>query len=268
MKIPIIWFWTYKMTPEETYNSVRIAIDNWYKHIDTAQRYDNEEQIWKAILDSKIQREKIRITSKLRISNYNKKKCSLSIENSLKKINSDYIDLFLLHRPDKINNYDTHKYILECLLTFKSKWKIKNIWVSNFNCELLKQAQIFTWNQILVNQIEYHPTLRQKNIKKCCKDTNTLIEAYAPFAHWHIFKFDILNKIAQKHNKTVWQIILKRLIDQNIIILPKSTNKKHIKENINIFNIQLDNIDKKNIESLPNNHRYFDRKERSPKRDD
>lgn len=255
MEIPKIWIWSRKKTWKECYKLIKNALEIWYKHIDTAQIYNNEEEVGKAINDFWINRENLFITTKIRIDNYWYEQTLFSVEKSLEKLQTDYIDLLLMHWP---TNQEEHKQTLKAMTKLKNEWKVQKIGVSNFNIKQLEKAIEYTNNQIYTNQIEHHVYLGQQKMQNFCSKNKIKITAYSPLWHWHILKDKTLEKIAQKHWKTISQIALKRLsqVHKNIII-PKSSDPKHLKENLNIQNFKLDQKDIEEIQKLPKTYRYI-----------
>lgn len=264
INIPQIWLWTWQTVWNQCKEIIELAINIWYNHIDTAQIYWNEKEVWVWIKNSKINREKIFITSKVRISNFGFKKTIESTENSLKLLWVDYIDLMLLHWPQ---TKDLHKSSLDWLMKLQSEWKIKYIWVSNFNIDFLEDAQNHTWWQIFVNQFEFHLYLYQEKLVNFCKKNNIIIEAYSPLCSGKT-KDDIqLQKIWEKYWKTKFQVMLKRLIQRfDCVILPKSTKLEHLNQNLEIKDFMLDQDDFQLIEKLPKDRRFLN-PPFSPKRD-
>lgn len=264
MKLAKVWFGTWEILWDKCIESVNKAIKAWYKHIDTAQIYQNETEVWNWIMQSEIKREDIQITSKLWKDNMSSENTILnSLEDSLRKLKTNYLDLFLVHWPlDNETNLKTIKTLINC----KKNWLIRSIWVSNFTIQNLEYIDKNIWlDQIDFNQIEYHLFFEPKNIINYCNSKWIKIIAYSPLSHWKILKDPQIKMIGDKHNKTRGQIALKWLIDKNIHIIPKSVN--HMEENINIFDFELDNEDKKRLNNLPKDRRII-KPPFVPKRDD
>lgn len=237
MEIPKIWIWTRKLIWDSCVNIVKEWLEIWYTHIDTAQIYWNEKEIWKWIKESCVNRNNFFLTTKVWIKNFWYKSTINSIERSLKDLNTDYIDLVLLHWPvDKNIHIETYN----ALLSLKDKWKINKIWVSNFTIEYLSDLINNFWNEIYNNQIEYHLEFVPKNIKDYCDNNNIKVSAYSPLWHWEILNNEYLKKIADEYDKTTAQIALKWLIQtQWVIIIPKTSKIENLKSNIEIFDFEL-----------------------------
>lgn len=254
--IPDIWLWTWKLLWNECIDVIKTALDVWYRHIDTAVIYGNEKEIWIWIKDFGIKRNDLWITTKVWIDSFEYNKCKKSVENSLKDLQVDYLDLVLLHWPSKEMNYD-HSQTFDALMELKDQWKIRNFGVSNFTVSMLKDAIKYTNWQIFTNQVEYHVNLDQSKIKSVCDEFDLVLEAYSPLAHGHVFKNSLLIDIANKYWKTVSQIALKWLLQQKkVVALPKASNRNRLIENISLDWWKLDEEDLTIIWSLPKNYRY------------
>ncbi len=269
MTIPRLWLGTRQLVWDECYTTVLQALQMWYLHIDTASVYHNEDTIGDAIIDSWISREKIRLTTKLFINHYQTRELILqSIHHSLSQLQTSYLDLVLLHRP---TNHEEHHLVLDTLLELQSQGIIKHIGVSNFNSEQLIDAIDYTNNNIYAYQWEYHICLDQTKILQTCKDNNILFEAYSPLAHGKLWNHEdivsTLKFIADKHQISSSQVMLSRLRSQGIVILPKTTKKEHLFENMMLDHIILDEEDKRLINWFPKNFRYCNPVQIAPIRD-
>lgn len=253
MHIPPLWLGTYQIPNDHVTNLVREAFDIGYRHIDTAQIYDNETGIGKAVAQKTVPRDQYRLTTKVRINQYNKQNCRASIEQSLRDLQTDYLDLVLLHRP---NTRVGHHEALDALMQLKQEGKIREIGVSNFPILQLQDAIDHTNNQIFTNQIEMHPLFDPVQIRTFCQENNVLVSAYSPFAHGKIFDNVILEKIAQKHNATIAQVALAwTLFVSQWIVLPKASSPARLQENLDALHLTLDGEDFALIAALPKDQR-------------
>lgn len=253
LSIPSIWLWTYQIPNDHVTDRVIQAREIGYRHIDTATLYENEWGIGKAIAQKTLPRDQYRLTTKVRINQYTKDKCRASIEQSLKNLQTDYIDLVLLHRP---NTRVGHHEALDALLQCKQEGKIREIGVSNFPILQLQDAITHTNNQIFTNQIEMHPLFDPVNIRTFCQANKVLISAYSPFAHGRIFDNVILAQIAKKHNATISQVALAwTLFVSQWIVLPKASSPVRLQENLNALQLTLDAEDFALIDTLPKDQR-------------
>lgn len=255
MHLPTIWLWTYWITWQQFTDVCLQAFDLWYRHIDTAQVYENEQWVWNALQAMSLDREEVFVTTKVWLDKFWYDKCQQSVEESLRKLQTEYIDLVLLHRP---NTRADHHGTLDALMELQQQWKIKHIGVSNFTIALLQDAIEHTWWKIVTNQIEYHCLFDPVKIRTFCQEQGIQITAYAPLWHRDIFEYDELEEIWNKYWKSAAQVALRRLIEQEwVSIIPKTKSVERLQENIDIFDFTLDDSDKELIGSLPKDRRHF-----------
>ena len=246
------------------YETVYHALKIGYRHIDTAQMYQNEASVGQAIIDAKIPREEIFITTKQR-GHSTLKKMRESFEESLKKLQTDYVDLYLIHWPnhDKRINQQTWS-LFESLY---QEGKVKAIGVSNFQRHQLED--LFETATILpmVNQVELHPGLSQVPLKAYLDRKNIMIESYGPFMKGGVFEGiwgEALSKIAHKHQKTIAQIVIAWGLARGILMIPKSVTKERIEENFHAKDIILDAEDMDIINGLNRGKRVYTDPDNSP----
>lgn len=247
LEIPVTGFGVYQISKEDCKKSVLSALKAGYRHIDTAQAYFNEEQVGEAIKASGLKREEIFVTTKIWIDNYGEGKTYVSVIESLRKLQLDYVDLILLHQP--IGDYYGAYHDLEKLY---KEGKVKSIGVSNFYPDRLVDICLFSEIKPMVNQIEINVFNQQNEAKKWADKYGVVLEAWAPFAEGrnNMFKNETLTQIANKHNKTVAQVILRWLLQREIVSLAKSVHENRIKENYDIFSFSLDEEDMNLIATL------------------
>ena len=248
VKMPVVGFGVFQVKDEEECKRVVLdAIDAGYRLIDTAQSYGNEEAVGKAIQETNVPREELFITTKVWISNYGYEKAKASVEESLKKMQLDYLDLVLLHQPFK----DYHG-AYRALIDLYKEGKIKAIGVSNFYPNILTNFCEVVKVKPVVNQVELHPYYTQEKALETMKYYNVIPEAWAPLGggRYNPFEDEMLKEIAEKHNKTVGQVILRWNIQRGVVVIPKSTHVERIKENIDIFDFELNEEEMKQISSL------------------
>ncbi len=254
IKMPIVGFGVYQIPKELTKDSVIDAIKVGYRHIDTAQGYKNEKEVGEAIKECGISRDKLFITTKIWVDNFGYSKTKDSFEASLKRLQTTYLDLVLIHHPFS-DYYGTYKALEE----YYEQGKIKAIGVSNFYPDRL--ADLIAFNKIKpqVNQIEINPFYQRKNEIFFMEQNNVQVEAWAPFAEGKnkIFSNPILVSIGNKYHKSPAQVILRWLIEQNIVVVSKTTHLERMKENFNIFDFKLDSNDMELIKSLDLNQSQF-----------
>ena len=246
-KIPVLGFGVYQIPKEETKEVVISAIKAGYRHIDTAQAYLNEAEVGEAIQNCGVSREELFVTTKVWVENVSYDKAKESILDSLQRMQLDYLDLVLIHQP-----YNDVYGAWRAMCELKKEGKIRSIGVSNFNYDKLINLGVFTGEMPAVNQIELNPFHQQKEKVEILKDENVALEAWAPFAEGrnNIFSNPVLEKIAKKHNKSVAQVIIRYFVEQNIVVLAKSTKPVRMKENLDVFDFTLDLTDKEEIVAL------------------
>ncbi|MBF2544345.1 aldo/keto reductase [Listeria seeligeri] len=255
VEIPILGFGTYQITePEEAEKAVREAIKAGYRHIDTAQSYMNEEAVGKGIAESGVPREELFITTKIWVENVSYKGVVTSFERSLHRLGLEYVDLLLIHQP--FNDVYGAWLAMEEL---QKAGKIRAIGISNFAVD--KAVDLAEFNEVVpqVNQIEINPFQQQSKNIEALKSEGIMPEAWAPFAEGKndIFNNPILIKITKKYNKSVAQVILRWLVEQDIITLSKTVKPERMKENLAIFDFELTEADKNDIATLNEGESQF-----------
>lgn len=252
IEIPSLGLGTYLSKPgSEVYNAVRYALDIGYRHIDTAAFYNNEEDIGQAVRDSKIPRDNIFITTKVWNSDHGFDQTIKAFYNSLKKLNTDFIDLYLIHWPVSNLRLQTWSAI-EKLYT---KGLIKSIGVSNYTIrhleELLNSCEI----QPAVNQVEFSLYLYQKELLDFCSKHNIFIESYTPLARGKKLNDPKLISFAEKYGKTPAQILIKWTLEIGTISIPKSVQNERILENSQVFDFEFSDEDMEYLNSFNENFR-------------
>jgi diketogulonate reductase-like aldo/keto reductase len=237
VEIPILGFGVFQITdPAECERSVVEAIQTGYSHIDTAASYQNEEAVGRGIKQSGVTREKLFITTKLWIQSNGYEGTLRAFENSLKRLQLDYLDLYLIHQPfgDVYGEWRAMEEMYQ-------QGKVRAIGVSNFPPDRIMDLMIHNKITPAVNQIEVNPFQQQIETQKFLQENRVQVEAWAPFAEGrnNIFQNEILLSIAARHNKSVAQVILRWLVQRGIIALAKSTRKERMLENISVFDFEL-----------------------------
>jgi 2,5-diketo-D-gluconate reductase A len=248
VKMPILGYGVYQIEDlKECERCVLDAIEVGYRLIDTAQTYGNEEAVGRAIKKCNVPREELFITTKVWISNAGYEKAQTSIEESLKKLQLEYLDLVLIHEPFN-DYYGTYRAMEEM---YKGG-NIRAIGVSNFYPDRL--VDLIKFNEVVpaINQVETHPFNQQVRAKEIMDKYGVQIESWAPFAEGrnNIFTNKTLKEVGDKYNKSIAQVALKYLIQRGVIVIPKSVHKERMIENFNIFDFKLDDYDMKKIVKL------------------
>lgn len=244
-EIPMLGIGTWQQTDkEQCIKAIRYALKIGYTHIDTADIYGNHELIKEAIKG--FPREKIFITTKLWRDFLDPKLVESECDKALMQLDLDYLDLFLVHWPDRTKPLAEISYEMSRL---KDKGKVKSIGVSNYTINHLKEL-LAQKIQIAVNQVEYHPFLNQKELLDFCTRHSIAITAYSPIARQKVFRDPDITQIAKKLSKTAGQVSLRWLIQKDIIAIPKATTEKHIKENLEVFDFSLSKEDMQKIDQI------------------
>ena len=239
---------------QECERSVVDAIETGYRLIDTAQSYGNEEAVGKAIKRSGVAREDLFITTKLWIQSNGYDETKKAFENSLKRLQLDYLDLYLIHQPfgDVYGEWRAMEDLYK-------QGKVRAIGVSNFQPDRL--IDLIIHNEIVpaVNQIETHPFHQQIETQKFLQENKVQIESWGPFAEGknNIFHNELLASIGKKYNKTIAQVVIRWLTQRGVVAIPKSTHKERMEENFNIFDFELSAEDMEAIKTLDTNKSYF-----------
>ena len=255
IKMPKVGFGVFQIIDKEECAKVVLdAIDAGYRLIDTAQAYGNEEAVGEAILKSPVPREELFITTKVWISNAGYEKAKKSIEESLKKMKLDYLDLVLIHQP--VNDYYGTYRAMEDL---HKEGKIKSIGVSNFYPDRLVDLALFNEVTPAVNQIEINPFHQQLIAAEVNNKYGVQLQGWAPFAEGKNGMFDnlTLKTIGDKYGKSVAQVILRWLLQRGIVPLAKTVSKERMKQNIDIFNFELSEDDMNKISDLDKRESSF-----------
>jgi len=244
--IPVIGLGTMKLEGKECENTVRKAIKIGYRHIDTAVIYENESAVGNAIKG--FEREKLFITTKVWKDMLEFGDFKQSVEKSLKKLGTSYIDLLLIHRP---NPDIPLKESAKAMNQLIKEEKVRNIGVSNFNLSQLKNIQDLTEHPIITNQVKYHVGMDHSKLLEYCQENSLLLTAYSPLARGKLVEKEILQNLGEKYEKTPGQIALKWLIQQeNVITVPRATSKAHMQENLLLFNWKLEKKDMSKLSSI------------------
>ena len=255
VEMPLISFGVYQIPKEDTKRCVLDAIKSGYRGIDTAQSYFNESEVGDAIVECGVPREELFITTKVWIDHYGYEECKASVEESLRKLKTDYLDLCLLHQP--FNDYYGAYRALEDLY---AEGKIKAIGVSNFYPDRLTDICMFDRKVIpAVNQVEVNPFNAQWCAQENMEKHGVKMEAWAPFGEGrnNLFTNETLVSIGKKYNKSSAQVVLRWLIQRGIIVACKSTHIERMQENINVFDFELTEEDMNSIKTLDTSNSLF-----------
>lgn len=255
VEMPIISFGVYQIPKEDTKRCVLDAIKSGYRGIDTAQSYFNESEVGDAIVECGVPREELFITTKVWIDHYGYEECKASVEESLRKLKTDYLDLCLLHQPFS-DYYGAYRALEELY----AEGKIKAIGVSNFYPDRLTDICMFDRKVIpAVNQVEVNPYNAQWCAQENMEKHGVKMEAWAPFGEGrnNLFTNETLVSIGKKYNKSSAQVMLRWLIQRGVIVACKSTHIERMQENINVFDFELTEEDMNSIKTLDTSNSLF-----------
>lgn len=247
LKMPMLGYGVYQVTKEECEKCVLDALKTGYRLIDTAQSYFNEEEVGNAIVKSGVPREEIFLTTKVWVEHYGYEETKKSVYESMKKLQTEYIDLMLLHQP--FSDYYGAYRALEDLY---QEGVLKAIGVSNFYPDRLVDIANFAKIVPMVNQVETHVFNQQTEAKKWMDKYEVQIEAWAPFGEGRggLFENPVLTAIGEKYGKTSAQVMLRWNIQRGVVVLPKSTHIERMEQNFNIFDFTLSDEDMTAISKL------------------
>ena len=254
IKMPMVGYGVYQVSPEECERCVSDALSVGYRSIDTAQSYFNEQQVGNAIAQSGIPREEIFLTTKVWVEHYSYEKTRNSVLESMKKLKTDYLDLVLLHQP--FSDYYGAYRALEDLY---DEGKLRAIGVSNFYPDRLVDIAAFSRIKPMINQVEAHPFNQQQEARKWMDKYGVQMEAWAPFGEGRggLFQNPVIAEIARKHCKTTAQVILRWHIQRGVVVIPKSTHRERMVENLAIFDFALDAADMNSLSQLDKRQSAF-----------
>ncbi len=254
VKMPVLGYGVFLVDPKECERCVTDAIDTGYRMIDTAQAYYNEEGVGEAIKKSGIKREEFFLVTKIWITNSGEEKAEKSIEESLKKLKTDYVDLLLIHQPFG-DYYGTYRAMEKAY----REGKTRAIGISNFFADRYVDLCNFVEIKPMINQMETHIFQQQRQLREYMKKYDTKLMSWSPMARGenNIFENELLKNIGAKYNKTTAQIALRFLIQEDIVIIPKSTHKERMEENFNIFDFELSDEDMNLLKGLDKKESLF-----------
>lgn len=254
VEMPILGYGVYQVTPEECERCVSDALSVGYRMIDTAQAYHNEEGVGRAVSKSGIARGDLFIVTKVWISNAGYEKAKASIDESLRKLQTDYIDLLLIHQPFN-DYYGTYRAMEEA---YKAG-KLRAIGVSNFYPDRFIDLAEFCDIKPMVNQVETHVFNQQVEAQKIMRQYGTQIMSWGPFAEGRndFFSNPVLKAIGEKYGKSVAQTALRFLIQRGVVAIPKSTHKERMEQNLDVFDFALSAEDMEAIGKLDKGESLF-----------
>ena len=247
MKMPQLGYGVYQVTQEECERCVLDALEAGYRHIDTAQSYFNEEQVGNAIEKSGVAREDIFLTTKVWIEHYGEGTTRASVEESLRKLKTDYLDLVLLHQP-----FGDVYGAWRDLTAMYDEGKIHTIGISNFYVDRMVEFCEFNEVAPMVNQMERHPLNQNTELQEWESTYHIAPEAWAPFGEGRggLFENPVLAEIGTAHGKTTAQVMLRWNLQRGVVVIPKSVHRERMEENLDVFNFELSDDEMAKIAAL------------------
>ncbi|MEF8820747.1 MAG: aldo/keto reductase [Halovenus sp.] len=252
-ELPQLGFGTYALDGEETTDAVSTALEAGYTHIDTAEGYENEAEVGDAIAD--VDREELFLTSKVLPKHLGYDSLIQSCEASLDRLGTDYLDLYLIHWP---NPAVSLRESLDAMETLVDRGLVRNVGVSNFTAYQLDCAQHISDVPIAVNQIEFHPWFQRPDLVEFCQEAGVVVEAAAPLARAEVFEDDLLQDLAETYDRSIPQIVVNWALQHDIVALPKSSSPSHIRENLDVFDWELDAEDLAAIDERDREYPVYD----------
>lgn len=253
--IPQFGFGVFQIEPENTAEAVTTALDAGYRHLDTAQMYGNEKETGQAVADYDIDRADVFITSKLNNGFHRPDDARKAFDETLAKLGTEYVDLFLIHWPLPTRYDGDYVSTWKTLEEFYRDGRARSIGVSNFQPHHLRRLHEESEITPAVNQIEVHPFLTQDEVRGFCADHQIAVEAWSPIAQGGVLDDPTIGEIAKRVGKTPAQVVLRWHIEREDIVFPKSVTPERIRENIDIFDFELEGADVAAISALNKNER-------------
>ena len=261
LTIPLIGLGTWELRGRKCKKVVRKSLELGYRHIDAAAMYENESEVGSGIVDSGVDRKEIFLTTKINTIEVNNEGIVDAFHKSLSDLKTDYVDLLLIHWPAFSTNLGD---MLEIMYGIKESKKAKAIGVSNFNTTLLNECSRLGFEDIYCNQVEYHPFLSQEILLKKMNEMGVIPVAYCPLCRGDVTKDSVIIELSEKYNKTPSQVTLRWIIQQNAVVIPKSAKKRRLKENIDIYDFEIENQDMDRIHNLARDQRLVPNTDTNP----
>lgn len=250
-KLPQVGLGTMTLAGPEGQSAIRTALDVGYRHIDTAAYYENEDLVGAALRESGIQREEVFITTKVRAANAMPDDFARVVDQSLANLQLPYVDLLLIHWPSK--SVPLHLTI-GALCKARREGKAKHIGVSNFTTALLEEAWMSTSEPLVCNQIECHPFINQDKVVAACKKYGMAVVAYVPMARGGMAGAGVLARIGSTHGRSAAQVAMRYLIQRGMVPIPRSTDRQHLIDNLNVFDFALSSAEMDVLNALNASH--------------
>ena len=251
--IPLLGLGTWDLRGSECVRAVHEALDIGYRHIDTAQMYENESEVGRGLGESGVDREHVFVTTKLWTNNLTRRAVASSFEESLKRLGIDYVDLLLIHWP---NPNVPLEETLEAMMRLRDSGAARAIGVSNFPVALWERGLELA--PVPFNQVEYHPFLDQSALLELARNRGLQLVAYRPIAKGSVADEPVIQEIARRCERTPIQVALRWLVQRGVVVIPKSARRPHLEENFQIFDFELTDDELDRIAALGRGERFVD----------
>ena len=253
ISVPRLGFGTWRLNGAECTSAVRVALETGYRHFDTAQLYRNETEVGRALRDSGINRESVFLTTKLWRENLAAPRLQRSVEESLQRLGTEYVDLLLVHWP---NPGVALEHSLEGMTQVQAEGKVRHLGVSNFPPSMLRRA--LSAAHLTNIQVEYHPYLSQDALLAVARESELFLTAYSPLAKGLVFEDETLKAIGSAHGKSAGQVALRWLVEQDAVAaIPRSSDAEHIRSNFDLWDFELSAEETNRIAGLASGRRLI-----------
>jgi diketogulonate reductase-like aldo/keto reductase len=248
VSVPEVGLGTARMTGSTCESAVTTALELGYRHVDTAQMYDNEAAVGAAVAASSVDREDVFLTTKLLRTNLRREDVFSSVETSLEKLGTDYVDLLLIHAPSPTVPIEE---TVGAMNDLQAEGHVRHVGVSNFNVYGMESAQEASETAILTNQVEYNPFTDQADTLEWCRENDALLTAYSPLNVGRGLDDETLRAVADRHGKSPAQVVLRWLVQQeHVVTIPKSAHREHLAENLDVFDFELTDAEMATVSDL------------------
>lgn len=243
--VPAIGLGTYRMDERTARNSVETALEMGYRHVDTAQLYDNESGVGRAIAAADVPRGDVFVTTKINPWNRHYDTMVASVEESLQALGIDVIDLLLIHWPNPLSDLET---VMAALDESRERGYARHIGVSNFGLDRLERARELADAPVVTDQVQFHPFWPQRDLLEYCQAEDVLLTAYSPLGHGGLLADSLADTIGERYGKTPAQVALRWVIEHdNVVTIPKSTSPDHLAENLDLFDFELTEAEREQL---------------------
>ena len=235
--VPALGLGTYRLRGQTCVDTVRDALELGYRHVDTAEFYENQRAVGEGIATADVDREDVFLTTKIWRSNLRREDALRSARESIDRLDVEYVDLLLIHWPDQsVPVGET----LDAMTSLQAEGRVRHVGVSNFSVPQLREAMAATDSTVLTDQVEYHPFTDQSDLLEFCIERDVLLTAYSPLAKGKVANDETLAAIGDRYDKTASQVALRWLVQQEgVAAIPKASSREHLRENLAVFDFEL-----------------------------